>query len=191
MVTQRLSLLIAAFIVTVQAAPKPIPHSQQYIHPANGICEDYTITQVITAPLPVFGRAPFENNLDVAEWLTNQTRLSTDGYTPTAFTGFKNATRSYTTSGTFCSPKELKGGKETTVLVATHGVMYDSRSVSWSYCRKRADPSRYWASSFKPEEYNFVQHALNEGYSVFYYDRVGTGRSEMYVTRRVSTRKGY
>jgi hypothetical protein len=30
-----------------------------------------------------------------------------------------------------------------------------------------------------PDEYNFVQYALENGYSVFWYDRIGTGLSEM------------
>ena len=37
----------------------------------------------------------------------------------------------------------------------------------------------YWASSYKPKEYSFAQYALENGYSVFWYDRVGTGRSQM------------
>ena len=33
-------------------------------------------------------------------------------------------------------------------------------------------------SPYKPAEYNFVQHAISQGYSVFFYDRLGTGDSE-------------
>jgi pimeloyl-ACP methyl ester carboxylesterase len=36
---------------------------------------------------------------------------------------------------------------------------------------------RYWASSYKPEQYSFAHYALNAGYSIFYYDRLGTGHS--------------
>jgi len=36
---------------------------------------------------------------------------------------------------------------------------------------------RYWASSYKPEQYSFAHYALNAGYSIFYYDRLGTGLS--------------
>ena len=37
----------------------------------------------------------------------------------------------------------------------------------------------YWTSTYKPDEYNFVQYALDAGYSVLYYDRLGTGKSEL------------
>lgn len=36
---------------------------------------------------------------------------------------------------------------------------------------------RYWASSFEPENYSFAQYALDAGYSLFYYDRLGVGLS--------------
>ncbi len=36
----------------------------------------------------------------------------------------------------------------------------------------------YWNPSFKPETYNYVQHAINKGYSIFFYDRLGIGASE-------------
>jgi hypothetical protein len=36
----------------------------------------------------------------------------------------------------------------------------------------------YWASSYKPENYSFVDYTLDKGYSVFFYDRLGTGQSE-------------
>jgi len=36
----------------------------------------------------------------------------------------------------------------------------------------------HWNSPFRPEEYNFVQHAIGQGYSVFFYDRLGQGSSQ-------------
>lgn len=42
--------------------------------------------------------------------------------------------------------------------------------------RKLTDDS-YWNSPYKPEKYNFVQAATDAGYSVFFYDRLGTGSS--------------
>ncbi|KAH7073746.1 Alpha/Beta hydrolase protein [Paraphoma chrysanthemicola] len=76
--------------------------------------------------------------------------------------GVENVTASYTISGTFCYPKTFSG-REKTVLLATHGLHYDGR---------------YWDSSYKPEEYSFVEAMAAQGYSVFYYDRLGTGHSE-------------
>ncbi|KAI1283002.1 hypothetical protein F5Y07DRAFT_351583 [Xylaria sp. FL0933] len=39
----------------------------------------------------------------------------------------------------------------------------------------------HWNSPFKPEEYNFFQHAVSKGYPVFFYDRLGKGKSDNYT----------
>ncbi|RSM15039.1 hypothetical protein CEP52_000993 [Fusarium oligoseptatum] len=36
----------------------------------------------------------------------------------------------------------------------------------------------HWNSAYEPDKYNFVQHAISQGYSVWFYDRLGTGESE-------------
>ena len=70
-------------------------------------------------------------------------------------------TRDYTLSGTLCKP--TKGGNGA-LLLAIHGGGFD-RS--------------YWSPDYEPEKYNFVDYVINEGYSVFYYDRLGLGKSEV------------
>ena len=35
----------------------------------------------------------------------------------------------------------------------------------------------YWNPDYKPDQYNFVQYAVQRGYSVFFYDRLGVGTS--------------
>jgi pimeloyl-ACP methyl ester carboxylesterase len=71
----------------------------------------------------------------------------------------------YEIAASFCTPKKASG-KEKTVILATHGI----------------GPGRsHWNSPFKPDEYNFVQHALEIGYSVFFYDRLGCGASSRSV----------
>lgn len=39
----------------------------------------------------------------------------------------------------------------------------------------------YWNPFYKPDEYIFVQYAIQHGYSVFFYDRLGVGSSTKYV----------
>ena len=39
----------------------------------------------------------------------------------------------------------------------------------------------YWDSDYQPERYSFVDAAIAEGYSVFYYDRLGVGKSQKSV----------
>nr|OQO16165.1 hypothetical protein B0A51_16294 [Rachicladosporium sp. CCFEE 5018] len=46
--------------------------------------------------------------------------------------------------------------------------------------------SAHWNSAYSPDQYNFVQYAVEAGYSVFFYDRVGCGESSKesgYVTQ--------
>ncbi|KAF2118209.1 Alpha/Beta hydrolase protein [Lophiotrema nucula] len=137
-------------------------HPDTYAHPSNGNCEDYTVKESITSPNLHWAYPIFKDNYDVAGFLFNMTRKDR-ATTFVPFDGIQNVTDTYEVSGTFCSPKTLRGGKEKTVLVATHGLGYDRR---------------YWASTFEADEYNYVQHALGQGYSVFYYDRLGTGKSQ-------------
>ncbi|KAF2167145.1 hypothetical protein M409DRAFT_54342 [Zasmidium cellare ATCC 36951] len=69
----------------------------------------------------------------------------------------------YNIAASFCTPKYPSGyGKEKEILLATHGI----------------GPGReHWNSAYKPETYNFVQHAIDRRYSVFFYDRLGCGLS--------------
>ncbi|KPM44516.1 hypothetical protein AK830_g2025 [Neonectria ditissima] len=97
-------------------------------------------------------------NLD---FLTAVTTRASAGF-PSPIVGAKNETATYTLAASFCTPK--KGDKKTVVL-ATHGI---------------GQSRTHWNSAYQPEEYNFVQHAINSGYSVWFYDRLGTGESENY-----------
>lgn len=133
--------------------------------PSNGVCTEYTITESVTATELIYALPKFENNFDVASFLTASARKdSATAVTPLA--GAKNVTNEYTVSATFCTPKVKKGGKESTVLIATHGLGYDRR---------------YWASAYKPDEYSFAASVLESGYSILFYDRIGVGQSQLYV----------
>ncbi|KAF1957297.1 alpha/beta-hydrolase [Byssothecium circinans] len=150
------------------ASPATYP-SSDHVHPSNGICTDYTVTNTITSQNLIYAYPKFRDNFDVAAHLFNITQGYRDtpeegpiGYMPFAPVP-QNATATYTLAGTFCKPKTEKGGKEKTVLVTTHGLGYDRR---------------YWAPSYQPEKYSYAQVMLDAGYSVFYYDRLGTGQSQ-------------
>lgn len=100
-----------------------------YDHPSNGVCTDYTINQTITFSALVWSYPEFKDNYDLAQWMANIT--SKDSMT--VFQPFGNPpnmqdfTDTYEIAGTFCSPKTVQGGKETTVLIATHGFGFDRR----------------------------------------------------------------
>jgi pimeloyl-ACP methyl ester carboxylesterase len=82
------------------------------------------------------------------------------GY-PGPFGAKKQYKGDYEIAASFCTPRK-HNGKKKTVIVATHGI----------------GPGRaHWNSPYKPDEYNFVKYALDKGYSVFFYDRLGCGAS--------------
>ncbi len=146
-------------IKSAKAFPTDTPTNQSYTAVAQ--CMNYTIPLTVTSDNFVFNISKFENNYDVVDVITNIARKdSNTTFHPVA--GRHNVTATYTISGTFCSPKS-PSGREKTVLLATHGIAYDGR---------------YWNSAYKPEEYNFVEAAITQGYSVFFYDRLGVGKSQ-------------
>ena len=51
------------------------------------------------------------------------------------------------------------------------------------------DDISYWNSAYKPDEYNFVQYAIQRGYSVFFYDRLGVGSSTKYAPNSKRARR--
>lgn len=126
-------------------------------------CVDYTIPVTITSENLKFSFPPFEDNYDLTDFVSKFVRKDSNT-TFHPINGAENVTATYDISATFCSPKvPNSNGREKTVLLATHGLAYDGR---------------YWDSSYKPEDYSFVEAMVKEGYSVFYYDRIGTGRSQ-------------
>jgi hypothetical protein len=160
---------LAAFaqVLPVYAVPTkpngPHPGRPGSVHPAHGICTDYTVNEEVTFLKPTFSFPPLNDNYDVASLTTNVSYKNIAGFQPVV--GGTNITKAYRLAGTFCTPsKPQDEAKKNTVLLTTHGAMYDGR---------------YWASTFRPEEYNYAQYMLEHGYSVFYYDRLGTGKSEM------------
>ncbi|KAH8685770.1 Alpha/Beta hydrolase protein, partial [Tricladium varicosporioides] len=102
----------------------------------------------------------FNDDFDVVDFVSNLARRdSKTAFNP--FSGTKNVTGAYTIGATFCSPKK-DSPKTGTLLLATHGLGYDRG---------------YWDSKIQAANYSFVDFALDRGYSVFFYDRLGTGMS--------------
>jgi len=104
----------------------------------------------------------FANNYDVTDFVTASSSVnSTNVFLPVEKDPVVQ-TFQLQVHGTFCHPAHIAAGQESTVIVATHGIGGDGS---------------YWNSPYKPEKYNFVNAAAKQGYSVFYYDRIGNGKS--------------
>jgi hypothetical protein len=96
-----------------------------FVHPSNGICTDYTVTETLTYPEVQWTGPRFKDNHDVVGFLAALSRKGGLGADfPLGNT--KNVTKTFDTAGTFCKPKG-KNVNETTVLVATHGLGFDRR----------------------------------------------------------------
>ncbi|EEA21881.1 hypothetical protein TMatcc_008695 [Talaromyces marneffei ATCC 18224] len=129
---------------------------------ATKVCQNYKIPLTVTSENFVYDMPYFADNYDVVDWISNfGSRTASVDYHPFSNTK-QNQTASYTISATFCTPKDPEAAYKDTVLFATHGLNFDNR---------------YWASEIQPDNYSFVDYAINRGYSIFYYDRLGVGAS--------------
>jgi hypothetical protein len=124
--------MAALLVIAVLAALGRIKHvcatptPNTYAHPSNGICTDYTITEEVSFNNLIWGLPEFKSSYDVAGFLFNQTRKDAINVLR-PFAGSENVTKTFTLSGTFCTPSHPTGGRESTVLLATHGLWYDRR----------------------------------------------------------------
>jgi len=126
-------------------------------------CYNYEIPVEVTAPYFKFIYDHWRNNNQLTDFLVGViARNAPTALAPFLFAAPVNKTSRYTISATFCSPKADYAPKLDTVLLATHGIGFDGT---------------YWNSAFDPAQYNFVDYAVAKGYSVFFYDRLGTGKS--------------
>lgn len=127
----------------------------------HGFCSQALIPISATANSAIYDLPTVNTDIEAAAWaIRDATRTTTQG--------LANIVRNTTTSGTFnihvqlCTPKTSKG--HDTLQIASHGVHYDSR---------------YWDSTYQPEKYSYVNAALEAGYSILTYDRLGVGKSDI------------
>lgn len=98
-----------------------------YAHPANGICTDYLAKETVTWRKAIWDLPKFKDNFDIVAFQTAMGSLEASEVFHPISRYEDNVTSTYTLSGTFCKPKKMKGEKERTVLLATHGGGYDRR----------------------------------------------------------------
>ncbi|KAH6896501.1 Alpha/Beta hydrolase protein [Thelonectria olida] len=134
--------------------------SQPY-YPPDASCWEYKVPVTITTEVTTFDFPDWTDDYALQDFLTNVTTRPSAGY-PSPLTGTTNHTGTYTIAASFCTPKKRGYGKKT-VILATHGI---------------GQARTHWNSAYEPDDYNFVQHAISKGYSVWFYDRLGVGESE-------------
>ncbi|MCJ1422472.1 hypothetical protein MMC29_000352 [Sticta canariensis] len=128
--------------------------------PKGASCQDYTILVTITSKNRPWIGPRWTDNYGFIDFLSIASSRQSARFSPPVGDPVKQ-TASYNICATFCTP-EMPGNRSKTVLLATHGLGFDKS---------------YWNSPYEPDNYNFVQYAVNRGFSVFFYDRLGVGRS--------------
>lgn len=129
---------------------------------SNVDCQEYTIPMTVSPEIYLYNSTIFKDDFDLTDFVTESSSVnSTNVFFPVEKEPVVH-TFHLEVHGTFCRPEDLPAGQESTVIIATHGIGGDGS---------------YWNSPYKPEKYNFVQAAVKQGYSVFYYDRIGNGKS--------------
>ncbi|KAI3324486.1 alpha/beta-hydrolase [Xylariaceae sp. AK1471] len=135
----------------------------QSYYPPGAKCTEYKkIPVTIISDNLVFNISQWQDDYALQGFLTTFTTRPSAHYPGIKDGSTARETATYNIAASFCQPKKTSP-KSKTVILATHGVGL-----------ARA----HWNSPFKPEEYNFVQHAISKGYSVFFYDRLGNGKSD-------------
>ncbi|KAF5231478.1 hypothetical protein FANTH_13390 [Fusarium anthophilum] len=152
------SSLMHGLAVAKSIAPSAVGLTQPY-YPPNAKCWEYQVPVTITSENLVFNFPHWKDDYALQDFLTAATTRQSAGY-PSPIVGTQNETATYTLAASFCTPKH--SGRKT-IILATHGI---------------GQARTHWNSAYQPDEYNFVQHAISKGYSVWFYDRLGTGESE-------------
>ena len=134
---------------------------RQPYYPPAADCRDYMIPVDITYDNYVINASQWDDNHGLTDFLSTVTTRAGAEY-PAPLNGPIPTNGTYQIAASFCTPK-WETNKAKNVIIATHGI----------------GPARaHWNSPYEPEDYNFVQYAINQGYSVFFYDRLGCGASE-------------
>ncbi|KAL6874333.1 alpha/beta-hydrolase [Trichoderma longibrachiatum] len=152
------SLLLVGALIIIRA----VSASPSVSHRPHGYCKQLDIPLPVTAETAVYNIPRVDNDIEAAAWaIYDATRTTAHGP--------ENIIKNTTTSGTFnihaqlCIPNGAQKHKNNTLQIATHGVHYDSR---------------YWDSTYRPEQHSYVEAAMKAGYSILTYDRLGVGESD-------------
>ncbi|KAJ7102918.1 Alpha/Beta hydrolase protein [Mycena epipterygia] len=146
---------MASFITATLLSLAILPLASAYT------CKSFTIP-LKNVSAPSFDLTfEIKTQWDITDWTINEARRDSS----TAFNGIagpNTVVGDFDISARFCTPSETTTLAKT-VLVMTHGLGADKT---------------YWDPTFVGgERYSLVQAALTAGYSVFHYDRLGTGQS--------------
>ncbi|KAM4057221.1 alpha/beta hydrolase family protein [Hirsutella rhossiliensis] len=121
-------------------------------------CVDLKIPLYLRSRNGVFDMATPKTEIEVTNFILDYARNGRN-YTNAVTTGFKTIKGNYKLAATYCEPD---WGARDTLQIVTHGIGFD-RS--------------YWDFPYKSYNYSYVNRALDQGYSVLSWDRLGIAHS--------------
>lgn len=107
-------LLIVATAVTANNLPAKL-------------CQSFDLNLTVTSENFVFGAEKFNNDFDVADFVTDLTSREPPPSFSALLPAKVNQTGTYTISSTFCTPQNSHAAKKDIVLLATHGLNFDRK----------------------------------------------------------------
>ena len=128
----------------------------------NRVCQQFDIPVPVSATNARYGIPRVDGNIGATNYALDSDTWSSP---PPLRRVIENITiaDSFTINAQLCTPRSSSSKNKKDVLqIATHGLVYDKR---------------YWDSELHPESYSYVEAAVNAGYSILTYDRLGTGLS--------------
>jgi pimeloyl-ACP methyl ester carboxylesterase len=149
-------LTVASLLLLQLLSTSPAHASQR----TSGHCKQLDIPLFVTADSALYDIPRVDNDIEATAYAVRDSTRTTPK-------GLQAIIKNTTTSGTFnihanlCIPQS--SNKKDVLQIATHGLGYDSR---------------YWDSAYQPEKHSYVEAALQAGYSILTYDRLGVGRSD-------------
>lgn len=159
-----MALLGSSLMVNAADAPPvdaPLLVLTQPYYPSTADCWEFKVPVTVTSENNIFEFPKWTDDFGLQDFLTAATTRASAGF-PSPIKGKKTETATYTLAASFCTPKDAAKRKKT-IILATHGI---------------GQARTHWNSPHLPDQLNFVQHAIAEGYSVWFYDRLGQGESE-------------
>ncbi|KAK1757317.1 hypothetical protein QBC47DRAFT_339872 [Echria macrotheca] len=147
-----IALVVAALSIKKgKAAPSP---------PSPRSCVQLEIPVSVDTVTTKWLQPRVDSSIDAVDWMSYMTTW-TSPKGDAAILGNITVKQTFKINGQLCVPP--KGAKSDILQLATHGVGFDKR---------------YWDAEVKPQEYSYVEAVLAQGYSIFTYDRLGTGGSD-------------
>ncbi|KAL5336626.1 Alpha/Beta hydrolase protein [Aspergillus crustosus] len=123
-------------------------------------CTTFDLEIPVTAENSIYDIPRVDNNIDAVDFIWDLQRWTAPSIAD-RIRGVERVQDTFTINAQLCVPKDsVSDGK--VLQIATHGFGFEKT---------------YWDSEFQPEKYSYVDAALNEGYSILTYDRLGVGKS--------------